>query len=386
MALDFTNKTPAVSPTAVAELLQRKAQIENSEQNDRFTRMLEAIKTGQGIATSMVNIADANAKRHGVAAASNILKSPVPADQAGQEDRTRRLAGALLQGAGSAGAEKLLDNLTDPALQGNKGFAPQQGGLEVIDKDNKHQVIPAVFKNGQYYFANTDKLIPPEIIVGRGLGGLPVTTGNGSVDLVSRTTGSTINTVSTQNAPVPEKEKGTVSDLNRLEKNDRERVFGDIKEAQADPLIVKGREALRPLSIMRTAIVNNNRVLIDRMGGLFHKAATNDSGNLSAYEQRDPQIRAIFERLKNAGSMWAKGVPSEQTRKELLQSLDSAEKVIKGSISDAAELHATSITEQYPRLNKAAIRRKFGLEVITASQDAATKAADDFLKGLLNGK
>ncbi len=89
---DFTVKTPSINPTAIAELMQRKQEIENKQNqqalenyNDRSKRLVDAITTGQQVASNMLNLAEKRqllntqaSQAAGQQAVQNIVASPTP--------------------------------------------------------------------------------------------------------------------------------------------------------------------------------------------------------------------------------------------------------------------------------------------------------------------
>ncbi len=89
---DFTVKTKAIDPTAIADLLLRRREVENQQNqqalnnsNDRSKRIVEAITAGQTVANNMMTLAekrqtlaDQRTASAGQAKVQQILTSPAP--------------------------------------------------------------------------------------------------------------------------------------------------------------------------------------------------------------------------------------------------------------------------------------------------------------------
>ncbi len=89
---DFTVKTKAIDPTALADILLKRREIENQQNqqalnnsNDRMKRIMDAITTGQTVANNMMTLAekrqtlaDQQTASQGQAKVQQILSSPEP--------------------------------------------------------------------------------------------------------------------------------------------------------------------------------------------------------------------------------------------------------------------------------------------------------------------
>ncbi len=362
--MDFNVKNQ-IDPTALATVMQRKAameqeqaNLERAEKNSRVSRILDAVVTGQQIATNMMNLAEKRQERKGVENARAIISEPSH-DPILAPTRDQRLKEALLQATQKEGAQTLL------SAQVKKDMPTAASGRDIrkisIPGVGQREVIVDMVRHTVHTLNGEDITNMPGVSEAvPAFAPAAVETGSGAVKFEERNTPNKPKVVSTTDGTVPPEKVGTVSDLTRLETRDRDKVFKVIETAKNDTLVAEGRKALKPLAIMRKAINEDNQALIDRMGGLFHKAATADVGNLAAYEQRDPNTRAIFDRLKNAGSMWVKGTPAKNTKAEILEALDTAETVITGTVADSFNLHADTVVESFPQLNREAVLDKMG--------------------------
>jgi len=215
---DFRIQTPAVNPTAFADVLQRKQNAEDANmradeerKNNRLKRILEAVQGGQMIASNMLNIAekrqdlaDKRVSSEGQKKFQDIITSPEPQapsplasstalpeqSQFGVQPspeqvqnyqdlktkRTNDLKAALIQsdrkGVADIFAKQMFGN-----PNADKGFAPQQASIEL----SNGKIIPAAFVNGKYLYPNTNQEIPTEEIAGKGYGLVPMQNADGSV-------------------------------------------------------------------------------------------------------------------------------------------------------------------------------------------------------------
>lgn len=359
---DFSVKTDsailAAFQNASQQRLQQQQLDEQKKVND-FNQILQTSEAVGGLVSNMVQAAEKRKAAQLINDAKKITVDPT-STEAQRKEAQFNIANTLApKELGQQAAQSLY-----PQNQSTRDPFPQQGSLEVKGANGKNQMVAATFRNGQYYYPNTDTLIPPESIVGKGYGLTPVVSGSGATNMVSRTSGSPLATVSSKDATIPEEKRGTVTELTGLEKNDRTRAFQMIDTAKDDPIIRSNRTALKTVQGLRKAIENNDKVAMDRMGGLMQKVIAQDSGNLAQWEQRDPNSRAALDRLQNWISFTVQGKPTEETKEMILATLSNMEGIAQSVTDDAFELHATSVTESFPQLNKAAVLRKMGKEVI----------------------
>lgn len=266
----------------------------------------------------------------------------------------------------------------------NKQGVMQQAALELTNG----KTVAATFDNGTYYYANTKTPIPADQIAGRAYGLTPVQNADGSVSLVSRTSGTERNVHSTAVPAVPASKYGTVKSLAPLEKTERGDVLERITAAKNDEVIKKGRESLKTLDSVIMNLDRNNKVATDRLGGLVQKLVALDSGNLAAWEQRDPGSRDVISRIGQYYTMATKGELSKKNKAELKKLLDNAQENLVKNMNDTADSHADTITSLYPELNKDFVKSSFGLGVYNKrvkTQDQIDAEVQDVFKSILNG-
>ncbi len=82
---DFRTRTPAIDPMALANILQRKSQIDQAQENyqrehenDRFDNILKAVQAGQTIASNMLTLAEKRNEQKGIKDLTDLVASPEP--------------------------------------------------------------------------------------------------------------------------------------------------------------------------------------------------------------------------------------------------------------------------------------------------------------------
>ena len=359
---------------------------EQERKDNRLKRITDAIMTGQSIASNMLTIADKRgelkkkqSEAEGRQEVIDILNEPLVGSnfdepsldpKANQQmfemakaDRYKRLVAAYTKGDFPESSKAFFDQQFDKSNSADTEirslFDPNTNQVSdfIINKKNP-QVL--TISGTPVSKEKADKLL-------RGYAPFVVETGSGEMVAVSKVAGRT---GTTKDTPIPKEKIGTVTNLVQLPKRDRDKVVQQISEAKSDSLITEGRKALKPLQLMRKAVENGDKATIDRMGGLFHKAITADVGNLATYEQRNPSSAELWEKLKNTGSLWAKGEPSEAMKQEIYNSLNSAEETINQTLNDSLDFKAESIIEQYPQMNKEAVLKMMGASALQPKVDA----------------
>lgn len=263
---------------------------------------------------------------------------------------------AGIKGSEEGLAEQLFPK---PSSTQEKDFAPQQASLEL----KNGEIAAATFKNGKYYYANTDEVIPPKEMAGKGYGLVPVTNADGSKSFVSRTTARKLGNIDTSAAPIPKSKLGKVTDLNDplIQGADRKEIITQLNKVKADP-IVKGAVKMIPmLDNVERYLKEDNKVALDRLGGLTQKMIALDSGNLAAWEQRDPGSRDYISRLKQFASMASEGKLAPKNKEELIKVLTITRDNLKTNVETSAGASIDSLVEIYPQLNKEAMYKKTGM-------------------------
>lgn len=169
--------------------------------------------------------------------------------------------------------------------------------------------------------------------------------------------------VFTGGSAVKPKDVGTVKDINLLPKKQATDANLRLKDAIEDPVIKNAKNTAVTITNVEKLLASNNKVAIDRLGGLTQKLVALDSGNLAAWEQRDPNSRAYIERLKQLWTMGSKGELTKESKAELLDLLKITKENLLQNMDDAAEQRLDALVKTYPRLNKEAMKEKLGITV-----------------------
>lgn len=181
--------------------------------------------------------------------------------------------------------------------------------------------------------------------------------------------------VNTGGVGVPEKERGKISDINLLPKKQAADANLRLKDAMEDPVIKNAKTTAVTISNVEKMLSSNNKIAIDRLGGLTQKLVALDSGNLAAWEQRDPNSRAAYDRLMQFIKMNAKGELTDKNKAEFADLLKVTKDNLLVNMEDAADQRISGLVETYPRLNKDAMKKKLGLDVYKKRLGSATRTS-----------
>ncbi len=164
---DFRTRTPAVDPMALANLMQRKSQIDQQQENldrerkdNRFTKILEAVQAGQQIASNMMNLAEKRNQKQGLSELDALITAPPPSASSSalpehgtfgvqpspEQTQTRQAAllAALVKANPSKGTEALLERqLPDAASENADRY--QQSALQITGPDGRPITVSTTF-------------------------------------------------------------------------------------------------------------------------------------------------------------------------------------------------------------------------------------------------
>jgi len=377
---DFSQKNQ-VDMASIASLYQRKAEAEQQMkmQQEQITaskqdRMMQVMGLASKLTSTLV---DQSVKKQQLNA-QNALMATLSTPGSQEAKIQAQTLAAFPKEAG----EELAKSAFAKPTQEDMG-RPQQGSIELSDG----KIIPATFKQGKYFYPNTETPIPAEKIVGRGYGLVPVTNADGSVSMVSRVTAKEAGVVNTGAASISPEKYGTVSDLNSplLQKTDRADIIKELHKVKSDPAVKNAVKMIPMLDNVEKYLKVDNKVAMDRLGGLTQKMIALDSGNLAAWEQRDPGSREYIERLKQYASMSTKGTLSPKNKEGLIEVLTITRENLKANVEASAGMSIDSLVEMYPQLNKDAMYKKAGLSTVlkyVGTKNSAEEEANAFFSGL----
>lgn len=391
---DFSVKSDPSIIQAFQNANQQRMQAEamqNEEKQRKFNRTLETTQAIGNIVSSMVDVAEKKKQNQLMNQAESILSKPKPAETIQPsgalepisnpvyEDRQKSLMhiARSLPNSNQLGKEAAKEVFGSPGDPTASQFSverisiPGKGQMIInVDKLNKRAYDLA----GNDITAQVAKAVPA-------FAPMAVETGSGVVNFIERNIPGQ-SSISTTDTPIKPEKEGKTTELTGLNRKDRDKAFKMIEEAKSDPVLTKSRELVRVTEGIRQAINSNDKVAMDRMGGLMQKVVAMDSGNLAAWEQRDPNSRAAIDRISNWLSFAAKGQPTKDTKEMILETLNNMETVNKDVMDTNFEFHATSVIENFPQLSKEAVKRKMGKEALKKKAMTPEEEADNFFKGL----
>ncbi len=369
---DFRPRQTSIDPQAFANVLQRKAAIEQEQANldrqrkdDRFKRITDAVVAGQTIADNMLTI---SAKRQemlkkkteaeGRQQLGAILTEPdVPNDmgeptldaktnaamlELKKADRNKR----FLEAAVKSGlpAEKLLELKNGK----DKNYAPQQ----VTYEDTKtHQPKIGILKDGKVYYPNTEKEVPPEEFGAKGYKGNVTTDAAGNLVTVSGSTGQTVGVTSTA-APGTKEPKNEAKNIFVLPAPRRAEFVKTIENTKNDPSYRGEINKVLSASTFERSLAAENQIL-DSGAALQFRKVFGDAGNISVVEQKASEgDKQAFYKAQQMVSNLGTGKLSEHNRQIMRDGLKVLRESAQKNLLLQTELQAKSMKEQYPELSE----------------------------------
>jgi hypothetical protein len=200
-----------------------------------------------------------------------------------------------------------------------KSYAPQQAYLE--GKDGK--AIPATFKDGKYYYANTENLIPPDEMKGKAYRVIAEQNADGSWDYKSGANAKLVNTGSTApESPAIVNNKPLKTNINQLQKGEVERLEKLKEDFNSNPaiksVIAKQSELEATLAVVKIGNWVGDAALLSNAA----KGMGRDVGNLSVDEQERYRFSPeLVANVRSRWSRWTTGVIPEEDRELFKEAL-----------------------------------------------------------------
>lgn len=169
--------------------------------------------------------------------------------------------------------------------------------------------------------------------------------------------------IGTGAAPIPLDKLGTVADLNDplVPKTDRAQIIKELNDTKNDPIVRNALKLLPVADNVERFLKEDNKVALDRLGGLTQKIIATDSGNLAAWEQRDPNARAIIDRIKQWATMNTQGLLLNTTKEEMVNAMQIMRENVAENMNRVADITADNLIGLYPQLNRQAMLEKMGI-------------------------
>lgn len=366
---DFTTKTKSIDPMAFANVLQRRSELEQQQRNyeqkrkdDQINSIMDAVKSGQQIASNMMTLAEKRNEAKGLKDLTGLISNP-PATSASStvlpekgtfsvstspeiaKQREADMLSALIRANPDDTTKELIKSKVSPDI---KNFAPQQSSIEL--KDGK--IIPAAFINGKYYYPNSTKEIPTEQIVGKGYGLNFTTDAAGNQLALSRSTGREINRASTT-APGTKEPIKEASNIFVLPAPRRVEFVKTVESTKNDPQYRQEVQKVLNASTFERSLAAKNQIL-DSGAPLQFRKVFGDSGNISVVEQQASEgDRQIYQKAKQlVETKLTSGTLNEHNRQIMKDGLKVLRESAQKNLLAQAELQAKSMKSQYPELSE----------------------------------
>jgi hypothetical protein len=263
-----------------------------------------------------------------------------------------------------------------PDASSDRQFAPQQGALEI--KGGK--VIPAVFKGGQYYYANTDQLIPPDQIVGKGfkpsLFSDPYTEDKALVSGAGATQKIT--------GPAAPKPGELINDWTQLTPV-RRKAIDEAKQAFDSADNVKAMTGrLQKFKETEALLDTENWVGDAALGAFVARTVASEVGNLNQQEQEIYRMSPeIIRKIKTKAHRWANGTITKEDREDIRKVVEVAKAKTLKSLDNEAEFHTNRLHSKMKNVDKKLIKSNIYEEKYRPKEEKAQTNELDALASVL---
>lgn len=181
---------------------------------------------------------------------------------------------------------------------------------------------------------------------------------------IDQVTGTAGNTISSGATKIPEEKYGTVKSLNDplLPAEDRKQLVTQVTEIERDESIKNAKKLVPTLDNVIRYIDTNNKVAIDRLGGLVQKLVALDSGNLATWEQRQPGSAEVIERIEQFFTMGVNGTLTDDNKQELKELLAITAKNLSENVKESSAVTLNRLEASYPQMNRQYLEELAGLK------------------------
>lgn len=374
-----------IDPASLAPAFQSKASIEEEMRNNKFNRLIQAVKTGQEIANNMMDFAEKRKTQQGITSAQSIINEPAPRTtaqtsmgevpvQPEEDTRPQRLQAALLQATGDKGALEMLRETNRSKL--TNATKPTPMALELPDATQTLGYFDPLTK--QYHLDNGE-VAPPG--TKRAFKLDLSTDASGNRKVTSGASGQEVNTVDLSGKQLTPKQVGSANSVFELPPTERQVATAAIDEYTKEPEVRKTRGAFLQSDVTMRGLSARNFVFDEKVGLQLAKTF-GDSGNIAIVEQEvGRENRQLWEKGKQLLERYIKtGELTEENRIEILKAI----KILRSAQLERLEREADIVVDrvtgpdgEVPRLN----REKFKSKLIGPKiQEAMNKARKDLEK------
>lgn len=386
---DFSVKTPAVDPTAIASLMQNKVVQEEQmrinkaqERRARINDILSAVQQGQQIAANAMSMADAKNKRQGAEMLKGILGEPKQTDVVGtkpapalpsgvsgpmeapqpmtfgETERGRSQESRTLQALLQGNPEDFMKHKTKsmfPELSPNKLTYATRSTPMALELPDGSQSLGYYDPTDKTYYLQDNTPAPPGSKRSYKYDIRPDSAGN--LQVISGASGKTVGGLSTKAGAIQEKEMGKTKQLNQLPIKTRMEVQSDIAEIKRNPDFKEELKKTFQATRMHDMLVARNFVF-DQKIGLQMARTMGDAGNISVVEQTEgKENKQLFYKGKQLLETYIKsGKLTEENRQAIIDAVKVMDKAAKKNLSQVIKIEEERMNTLYPELDTQFIR------------------------------
>ena len=405
---DFKTRTPGIDPQAFANVLQRKAQMEQEQINTeierkqgRTKRLLDAVVAGQTIASNMMTIAEKRTKmaqeareQEAQTRIADLVSRPpaIPTEEpsldpkinqqrmaALAQERTRELSKNLAMSSSAPDLNKALIAKEFPTKERGliSGKDIQQFWLVSPDGQQRKSVRYDEVADTMTDLMTGQELDRSSLGDWQMVRATPTVKedAEGNFLVIEPTTGTASSRVGSGAVAVPKEKYDTVKSLNDplVGKNDRKEIIDQTKTIENDESVKNAKKLAPQLHNVIRYLDTNNKIAMDRLGGLTQKLVALDSGNLAAWEQRDPNARAIIDRIHQFYTMNTRGELTTANKEELKKLLNLASENLSENVSESAGVTLNRLQASYPQMNRKYLEELAGLNTFYGYMNRISK-------------
>ena len=186
----------------------------------------------------------------------------------------------------------------------------------------------------------------------------------GNFQILEPVVGQTKGNISSGATTIPKDKYNTVSTLNDplVPAEDRKQIISQTATIENDEAIKNAKKLVPTIDNVIRFIDSNNKIAMDRLGGLTQKLVALDSGNLAAWEQRDPNSREIIERIKQYFTMGVKGELTPEAKQELKDLLVITSENLGTNVKESSAVTLNRLEAAYPQMKREYLEELAGLK------------------------
>jgi hypothetical protein len=351
--MNFDRKS-SLSADSVLAALQRKnaddAALKQNQQAQETNAVLGAAEATASLVSNMVEQSKLRQRRDFV---KNLSELALRQGMTGEGPLTESQAqeNALLSSAVMVNPDAAAKEILNREFATDKSFAPQQGAIELTDG----RVIPAILRGGKYYYPNTDTVIPPETISGKGYKQTIISDPNsGNLVGVSGTGSGNVTGIT---SPSPAKKNELKNDWTQLTPLRKKAVDEAKAQFDSSQTVTAMTSRLQKFDETRALLETKNWVGDAALGAFVARTVATEVGNLNQQEQEIYRMSPeIIRNLKTKANRWMKGVITEEDRADIEKVVNIAEAKTIANLNREAEFHTKRLHARMKDVDPAFIK------------------------------